>query len=233
MKFGKPVLHFCPSCNKPMKEKTIASYTSRGGLVFSDGYRTGRPRGTPDLAKCPNCGAIFFIHNLWAEKEMSNEEAMHTKDIERPETEDYLKAIEKGLAKNREEELQIREALWRSLNHEVRYDDDFTDEQMKIWEENNKALLPLVEAKYAEMQKAIENKSGSDDDDENDDEGQLINMLITIMELHRNMGMFEEAALTLEQIPDKRCWFRNCYRKKLHEKNRLPFELTNDEQEDE
>jgi hypothetical protein len=227
MLFGEPVIYFCPSCNKSMKKKTIASYTSQGGLVFSDGYRTGRPRETPDLAKCPNCSAIFFIHDLWAEKEMNNEEALLIKDIERPETADYLKAIEQGLAKNRDEEIQIRKALWRSLNNEVRDGGNFTDEQMKTWEENNKALLPLVEVQFAEMQRAIEN-----DDDVSVDEGDLINTFITIMELHRNLGLFEDAAGDLDKIPDEQCWFRNCYGQKLKEKNRLPFELTKDEQEE-
>jgi Zn ribbon nucleic-acid-binding protein len=211
-----------------MKKNRIVSYTITGEEVYSDGWRRGRPRGKPDLAKCPNCGAIFFVHNLWAEKEITMEEGVLIKNIERPETGDYLKAIEQGLAKNRDEEIQIRKALWRSLNNEVRDGGNFTDEQMKTWEENNKALLTLVEVQYAEMQRAVEN-----DDDVSVDEGDLINTFITIMELHRNLGLFEDAAGDLAQIPDERCWFRNCYGKKLKEKNCLPFELTGDEQEEE
>jgi hypothetical protein len=206
-----------------MKSITLLSYTIRRSRVYSDGLRTGVPRMTPDLAKCPNCGAIFFMHNLWAGKESEGQESLYIEEIKHPDEADYLKALEKGLAKNREEEIQVRTALWHALNHDAEYYDD------KVWEDNCRALLALMEAKFDEMSKA-ETPATDDDDDDDDRNGEIMRLFITIMELHRNMGMFEDAAGELAQIPDDQCWFRECYQKKLDEKFRFVFELTKEEE---
>ena len=68
MLFATPTIYYCPSCNKPMLKTNYRSYTVHGSATYSDGERTGLPNFTPNLAKCPNCAAVFFLHNLWAKK---------------------------------------------------------------------------------------------------------------------------------------------------------------------
>jgi uncharacterized protein with PIN domain len=100
MLFAPPTVYFCPACNKPMLKMNYMSYTVRSGYG---------PRSAPDLAKCPNCAAVFFLHNLWAKKEDApDEETRYYRHIEYPTRADYAKAIRNGLAKNAEEELLLK-----------------------------------------------------------------------------------------------------------------------------
>jgi hypothetical protein len=171
------------------------------------------------------------MHNLWAGKESEGQESLYIEEIKHPDEADYLKALEKGLAKNREEEIQVRAALWHALNHDYELYDDgevLNSGKIKEWEDNCRALLALMEAKFDEMSKG-EAPVNNDDDDEGGDK-EIIRLFTTIMELHRNLGMFEDAAGELAQIPDDQCWFRECYQKKLDEKFRFVFELTKKEE---
>jgi hypothetical protein len=88
-----------------MKRDTLLSRTVKRG---SDEPR----RQVPDLTKCPHCEAIFFLHNVWAQKETEiGEEPPGTLYRIEPGPEDYRKALEKGLAKNTEEETHLREYI--------------------------------------------------------------------------------------------------------------------------
>ena len=153
MTFGDPIIYYCPSCNKPMKMRARRSYTVRSSDVFSDGYSTGRPHFTPDLAKCPNCKKLFFRHNVKNTKEMDRRAADKIKDIENPERNDLLNALStvKLPAKNktignRQEEKTLREDLCRNLNNETRRGDNIlSGELLETWKINLLNLKSFME----------------------------------------------------------------------------------------
>ena len=222
MTFGDPIIYDCPSCSKPMQMTTYNSYTVRHSDVFSDGYSTGRPHFTPDLAKCPSCRALFFRHNVKGKTEMDYRKARKAKnkikDIKDPERAYFIKALKQGIAKNRKEEKQIREYLWRDLNNETRHGgEEPGGTDGKIYRDNCAALLPLTEKTLKEMQ--LKKNSKKYDDDDRD------NCLIMIAELNRNLGNFDECAKLISQLHDTWGWLKKQYTWECKAKNPRTFIL--------
>jgi hypothetical protein len=136
-----------------MLKRNFRSYTVRDSASYSDGYRTGGPHFTPDLAKCPNCMAVFFLHNLCEKKEDTPyEERQSYKDIGDPDLDNYIKAVGEGLAKNVDEEKQLRMDLWRGINGTIRgTQKELLGDMLVLWQDNCAALLPLMEKTLKEM----------------------------------------------------------------------------------
>ena len=213
MLFDTPTIYYCPSCNKPMLKTNYRSYTVHGSTTYSDGMRTGLPNFTPNLAKCPNCGAVFFLHNLWAKKEDAPpEEYRYYKNIDDPVLGDYIKAVEQGLAKNADEEIEARTCLWRALNNITRHGGSFSDDTMKLWEENCGKLLSLKEQKLKRIMETAELDA--------------INILrIETAELQRNLGRFDECLQILESFPDSYDFLKRQFAVKCKVKDRMVFRV--------
>ena len=191
MKFGDPVIYECPSCKKKMRMITYSSYTTKGGTLYSDGMNTGSPNIASDLAKCPNCAAVFFRHNIKKKETMNSHMAEGIKKIVELKRIDYINALETGTAKNRKEEKQIREDLWRSLNDTSRYGSRRLSERLlKIYKENCKALAALTEKSLNKIKKK---NNGS-----NDNNHEI--SIIMLAELNRNLGNFEECIKILNNL---------------------------------
>jgi hypothetical protein len=192
-----------------MIKRNYMSYTIHNSTTWSDGSRTGVPHFTPNLAKCPNCDAVFFLHNLWAKKEDADfEETRYYKDIADPNFSDYAKAVQKGLAKNADEEIEVRTLLWRALNSRV----GSNDEHIELWQDNCEKLLPLKEQKLNEIMETENIK-------------EINNLRIEIAELKRNLGRFDECLKDLESLPDSFDWLKEQFAEKCGEQDTKVFEL--------
>jgi len=226
MTFGNPVVFYCPSCNRPMKAVTYRSYTVRRGESYSDGRQTGRPHFSPDLAMCPGCKAVFFRHNIWAQKEMDMAEASNIDRVLDPKRTDFVKALEKGLAQNWQEEMQIREYLWRDLNDSLRHGNVYlTEDELEIWEKNSAALIPLVEKTISQT----DEKAGN---------GKRYNLLLISAELRRNLGSFDKCMEIINSLNQDwdwlkeqfewECKLKNIYTFKLLSKSEMNLEIDNE-----
>ena len=244
MKFGDPVIYKCPSCKKPMKMPVYMSYTVHGSSLYSDGYNTGKPGFTPDFAKCPNCGFLFFRHKIKKKKKVKLRSAGGIERIKKPERGDFIKALgeiasesniqtEKtetlwsrlfnktyGTIKTLQDEKQVREDLWRELNHDIRHGkNNLSDEDFKIWKENCFALLPLMEKSLEET--GIQIKKGS----RNFDESGRNTLLTAIAELYRNLENYNKCMEIINTIDAQWDWLKIQFIRECEKRNFLTFEL--------
>ena len=223
MTFGDPIIYYCPLCNKPAKMTTYRSYSVHRSDIFSDGFRTGKPHFTPDLAKCPNCKALFFRHNDKNKKEMSMTAAKKIRDIEDPSRDDLVKNVTNkksfsGLAKTRQEKKTLREDLWRNLNNDTRRGyNALSGELLEIWKDNCAALFPLTEKTLEEMRLKKNSVKYSDDDRDN--------CLIMTAELNRNLGYFNRCKELVNQLNKNWGWLKKQYNLECKAKNIFTFEL--------
>ncbi|MCL2185415.1 MAG: ankyrin repeat domain-containing protein [Treponema sp.] len=201
-----------------MKQTSYRSYTVRNSGLFSDGAKTGHPHFTSDLAKCPNCKAILFLHNIWAKKEIELADAGNIKDIQDPDRADIIKALKQNLAKGWQEEKQIREILWRNLNEIVRNGNgEFTDQNFPLWKDNCVALLPLMRQTLEEILKKK--------DSNNYDDRERGNCLIMIAELYRNLENYKECMKLINQLGSDWDWMKDQYAWECLAENRFTFEF--------
>jgi tetratricopeptide (TPR) repeat protein len=213
MLFDTPTVYYCPSCNKPMLKTNYMSYTVHGSTSYSDGERTGYPNFTPNLAKCPNCGAVFFLHNLWAKREdVPYEERQCWKNIDDPALDDYIKVVEQGLAKTADEEIEARTCLWRTLNNITRNGGSFGPDTMKLWHINCEKLLSLQEQKLKEIMQTAELDA-------------INNLRITIIELRRNLGRFDEVLRDIKELPETYDWLARQFAGKCKKQDRMVFQI--------
>lgn len=114
------------------------------------------------------------------------------KEIEEPKRSDFIETLDTGTAKNRNEEKQIRESLWRSLNDTYRRGNKRLSERLiKIYNENCNALFSLLKKSLDEINKN-ENRDNNDKDRENS--------LIMSAELNRNLGSFDECIKIISSL---------------------------------
>jgi len=233
MDFGDPTMYYCPSCNKIILETRYISYSFYTTDHFSDGSLRSYPYYPllePDLAKCPHCGALFFVHNLLNKEakldkyNTSMEDYSQYEYIKEPELDDYIKAVNQRLYKTRDEEIEARKRLWLSLNKIIRNDGSFSPDQLKLWQDNCAALLPLFEPTLSLLPsgsvKDINKNSGFIDEDD-----YIENLVTIIAELHRNLEHFDQCVETINKLP-KRQWLKDQYVQQCQSRNRFIFELT-------
>jgi len=208
MTFGDPIIYICPTCDKQMAMLTYRSYTVHHSEVYSDGYNTGKPNFTPDLAKCPYCDTLFFRHNA-KETKVANRKKIE--DIKRPERSDLLKATKENITKTWQEKKQLYEDLWRIFNHGTRKGAGvFTDHELTIWKDICSELLLL-------SKKALKNKSEKSTDHDN--------LLIQVAELHRNLSEFGKCLKLLDKLSNDWDWLKEQFVRECKTKNPFTFEL--------
>ena len=243
-------IYLCPECKKNIAKMNIASSWSYGATVYSDGKRDER-RGimsadfTPDFGKCPYCGALFFLNTL--ESAGSYWEINDYEDIENPNIDDFIKGVEQCIAKTPENEIEVRTCLWLALNDKVRYDRDqdrkdvsaekkfFKNKNAKLWEENCKALLALLEQKTADNKAAIEKfkESGKKNRKIKEYEHDNIDFSLTIAELHRNLGNFDACFDVMESLPEEYEELKLKYTMRTASHDRLVFIISKPEEKKE
>ena len=126
MEPGPNYIYKCPNCGNLLTNESLMSGNTFGAKIFSDGKRVAPMLPEfPDLTKCRKCNTIFWLSKLeevgtyqWGYKKSPNwEKADKAKFLN---IKDYFKALNDGIAENREEELYIRNRIWWAYNDRTR-----------------------------------------------------------------------------------------------------------------
>ena len=149
---GPKYLYKCPNCGNLLTKGSLMSGNTFGAKVFSDGKRIAPMLPDfPDLTKCKKCDTIFWLSKLkelgtyeWGDQE--NLDWQNADEADFLGIEDYFKALDKGLALKRKEEITVRNQIWWAYNDRIREGDKiFKDESDELrWEGNANKLLTLL-----------------------------------------------------------------------------------------
>ncbi len=189
---GPDYIYKCPNCGNLLKRGSLMSGNTIGMQIFSDG-KSEAPMlpDFPDLTKCTKCNTIFWLSKLkeigtyeWGDKE--NPSWANADNVEFLNVEDYFRAIDEGLAENRQEELFIRQSIWWKYNDRIRiffkmrkHETPYVNENDEIkWRENCSKLMNLLDPSDLDQK-------------------------IMIAEIKRNLGNFEDCLDIIKQINDK------------------------------
>mgnify|MGYP000980930290 CR=1 FL=1 len=185
MKRGPNYIYKCPNCYNLIQNKSLLSGNTLGGKFYSDG-RIIAPMlpDIPFLTKCYKCNTIFWLKKPIGGYEMgdkSNLSWYNADQAEFLEIDDYFRALQIGIAQNKEEEILIRKQIWYAYNDRVRLGkEQFVNENdEKMWRENCQKLILLL--------------------DQSD-----IRQKIMIAELKRNLADFNGCLETIKKVNDKR-----------------------------
>jgi hypothetical protein len=146
----------CPLCGGYEKYMTLISGNTFGMKIWSDGKRDapGLPE-PPSVVKCRHCAECYWLSEANEIKQdeippevmeelfpISFEEDFY---VNEPSEEEYYRAIDKGLAKNNEEEKSLRILAWWRRNDAFR-DSKNTDvpDGTNLWKTNLEALEKLL-----------------------------------------------------------------------------------------
>jgi len=218
MDIGNPLIYTCPSCGKKMKMTTFTSYTVSSSKSYSDGYvkESGIccAHSTPELAKCPYCKNLFLRHKVKDAEYVNFYTNKVKKDIEEPNTNDIIKAVKNKIFKKWQDEKELRQALWLSLNDDTRDGyNQLSGDDLKLWQENCAVLLQLIEKTL--------NKTQSGKNSKKDGE----NCLLVIAELNRNLGKFDKCMDYINQLDGKQSWLKKQFAWECKGKNIFTFEI--------
>jgi hypothetical protein len=83
---------------------------------------------------------------------------------------------------------------------------------MKLWQETCEKLLSLKERKLNEITETAEHNAITD-------------LRIEVAELQRNLGHFDEALRTLEDLPNSHDWLKKQFEQKCRDKDRMVFRV--------
>ncbi|MGI5842660.1 MAG: hypothetical protein ACOX9B_00550 [Candidatus Xenobium sp.] len=117
---GPNLLKACPHCSQQFLMPTLTSGNTFGAIQYSDG-KTVAPM-LPEMPRfhlCRDCGKPFWIREapeLGRTDELSGELPPDIQTARLPSVDDYLEALQKGLARGKEEELTLRLGWWWAVN---------------------------------------------------------------------------------------------------------------------
>lgn len=212
---GPYYVYKCPNCGNLLVTGSLISGTTFGAKIFSDGKLDDMLPEFPDLTKCNKCDKIFWLSKL---KEIGTYDIRYEyikSDWENAENaeflniEDYFRALDEGLAENKQEELYIRQQIWwlyndrvRSHRIEINGESMFFDETDELkYRENCNRLISLL--------------------DQSD-----LNQRIMIAELKRNLGDFEGCLEIIKNIDeDDLNWIKKIFINECKKRNKLVVEL--------
>jgi len=206
---GPNYVYKCPNCGNLLTKGSLMSGNTFGEKIFSDGKRIApKLPEFPDLTKCKKCDTIFWLSKLkgigtyeWGDN--VNSQWQKADNAEFLEIEDYYNAINKGIDKNKDEELFIRQRIWWSYNDRIREGQEiFNDESDELrWIENVQKLKTLF--------------------DQSD-----INQKIMVAEINRNLGDFETCMNVIQSIDNAELnWLKEKFLNECNKKNKWVIEL--------
>jgi hypothetical protein len=113
----------CPTCGGQLKRETWLSGNTFGAKLYTDGRQVApmMPWQAP-VCRCPHCSAFFWLTNALeigttgdGEESDVRSELRDPLALPEPSEADYYDALKSGLAKDRDQERQLRVlAWWRS-----------------------------------------------------------------------------------------------------------------------
>jgi hypothetical protein len=122
----------CPHCSGLARHHVLASGNTFGARVWTDGKQIAPmlPR-PPAVVQCRHCSEVFWLTDgtevgrlqPWQEEGTRNDPAWSdAQEVEEPDEERYYRALEKGVAKDREQMKFLRILAWWRRNDAFRDD---------------------------------------------------------------------------------------------------------------
>jgi len=182
---GPTLIIPCPSCGHPGEKRTFISGNTFGAELWSDGKQIAPMLPQfPWLVKCKKCGKFFHTDSKLAIRELKWDD-QDRKEFDNIEFLDFPSFLEYFEALGTEEdEKYLRFLIFRSFNDYIRNkkEDQITEEMQILHEDNLKSLLYLL-------------KESTEDD---------INLLITKIEINRELGRYDKCFEMLNKINDEK-----------------------------
>ena len=129
---GETIYRECPSCDGLIIERTLLSGNTIGARYWTDGKMDAPmfPQ-TPALVRCAHCNAQLWLpeaseHGFANPPKMFENVAGAAEPIA-PSENDYLEAIETGLAPDKEREIYCRLHAWHAFNDARRNEKNAAD----------------------------------------------------------------------------------------------------------
>ena len=175
-------IYKCPKCRRAVTGGLLMmSGNSFASDSYSDGFKiTPMLPASPAIVKCKKCRRFF-----WLEKQKIRPTALvlpfFTDRAEFLSAHEHGEAIDAGMARNRDEEIYLRQNMWWMFNHRTRGGEKLFagDGDKTLYESNCERLIALLQESERPDRKPL------------------------IAELHRNLGRFDKCAEVLETIDDK------------------------------
>jgi len=193
---GPPDVLTCPACGAKHYRKNLISGNTIGATYFSDGVMNAPmlPK-IPVFTKCYSCNALFKVTKEIVSKGGKEWDFLvpnaNTHFVRFLAIDDYIRAIDEGLCNSEPrgskefnaDTLQLRLRLWRAFN----------DNLCRRGRGNN--VEAITDQRYLDNCRAI--LSEITEDGASDPE------LLTLAEIHRNLGEFDECLRLLFWVADK------------------------------
>lgn len=206
---GPNYIYKCPNCGNLLANESLMSGNTFDAKFFSDGKRVAPMLPEfPDLTKCKKCDTILWLSKLkeigtyeWGDKKNPKWKKAAKADF--LDIEDLFRALNEGIAENKQEELFIRNLIWWAYNDRKRNDiNQFIDENDEIkWRENCNKLISLLDQS-------------------------VLNQKIMIAEIHRNLGDFENCINIIQSVDnDDLNWLKEKFINECKRKNKWVIEL--------
>lgn len=200
-------IYKCPKCGVKIGCDSFGSGNTFGTKLFSDGMRIS-PMLTdyPSLYKCRDCNSVFWTNKEKTVGVIDYTEEKKWRKVKRAvhlNLYDYWSTLEDKNYDSKDEEIYIRQSIWRGFNDRVRRGEPLFsyDNDESIYSSNATRLMEML-------------------DTEN------VNQKILIAELNRNLGNFEKCKEILASIEDiKYDWLKIAFEKECDEKNKYVFQL--------
>lgn len=201
---GPNYVYKCPDCGNLLTRGSLRSGNTFGAKIYSDGkWIAPMLPEFPDLTKCRKCESIFWLSKL---KELGtyrwdddiNSAWKNADKAHFLHTDDYFRALNEGLAKDKELEFFIRQRIWWSYNDRNRNGKEiFKNEEDELrWQANLNQLFSLLDMTD-------------------------LTQRIMAAEIHRNLGEFENCVNIIESIDDDELnWLKERFLAECERKNR-------------
>ena len=131
---GPTLIVSCPNCHGLVRVPTLASGNTFGATQWTDGkLEAPMLPSTPAITKCSGCGRYYWIDDAPVEAEIepggASPESERSEYREAPELhqlteQEYLEAIEAGLADDPDKEAYLRREAWWVNNDRFRESQD-------------------------------------------------------------------------------------------------------------
>ncbi len=148
MRLGPDQVVACPHCKGLAKNLTLISGNTVGARTWTDGKLVAPmlPR-PPAVVKCAHCRKCYWLAD--AEKLAGDAARAGIPWVEEPTADEYLLALDQGLAKDREQERTVRILAWWRGNDAFRSKSQINTgtaaPSSASFRENLEALAPLLD----------------------------------------------------------------------------------------
>lgn len=179
----------CPMCGGLAHHITLFSGNTLGARIWTDGKEIAPMMPSPPaIVKCHHCEECYWLaeaekvgtFNWWEDNdEQVNPDWLKAKAVQEPTEVEYFRALERGLARNSDEERTLRVLAWWRRNDAFRdhleTDAGGIESTPETWRKNLEALAHIL-----------------DEEDENDS--------LMKAEVLRELGEFELARQILGRV---------------------------------